>query len=471
MVDELITKSVDELSGLVKSRKVSPVELTDAVIRQTEKCNAAVNAYILQTPEKARAAAKVAEKEIMAGNYRGTLHGIPMAVKDIFYVKGEVTTMGSRIHKDFVPDIESTAVSKLRDAGAIFTGKLNMHEYAYGGSNNNPHFGPCHNPWDVARIPGGSSGGSGAALAADMTIASLGTDTAGSVRIPAASCGVVGLKPTHGKVSKYGVFPLSWSLDHVGPMTKTVKDAALLLEVISGYDEKDPTSVHTDPVAYSKLLTGSVKNLRIGVNENYYFRDIDSGVEELVRKAIQAFKDMGAVIVDVDIPELAGAEYVERVTSAAEASTIHHDNLRAKAAFGNDVRVMLEFGELIPAVDYLYAQQLRRSVCAGFNRAFERVDLLIAPTLAFTAPIIGSRTAQINGKEMSLMQQSIRLTGPADLTGLPAISLPCGLSAGLPVGLQLIGPAFKEDVVLNAAYAFEQTNSMRGRKPDLTRFL
>lgn len=457
MTNELITKPIEELSFLIKNKQLTPVDLADAVIRQAEKYNGQINAYISKTADNAREIAGKLEKEIMDGHYRGPLHGIPLAIKDNFYVKGEVTTMGSQIQKDFLPNYTATIVSKMIGAGSIFTGKLNMHEYAYGGTTNNPHFGPTRNPWDLSKIPGGSSGGSAAALATNMTIASVGTDTAGSIRIPAAACGVVGLKPTFGKVSKYGVFPLSWSLDHVGPMTKTVKDAAILLETMTGFDEKDPTSIHTDEVAYSSLLNGDVTGLKIGVNKNYFFRNIDSEVEELVQKSIQTFEEMGASIIEVDIPELDHSEYIELITMASEATTIHHENLKNRLLdYGHDVRILLELGELIPAVDYLHAQQLRRYLNEAFTRVYENVDLLIAPTLPFTAPSIGVETTLINGCEADILENIIRLTGPANLTGLPAISLPCGLVEGMPVGLQLIGPAYKEEIILNAAYAFEK---------------
>jgi len=468
VTNEIITKSIEELSSLIKSKQLSPVELTNSVIEQTEKYNGKINAYIAETADAARKTAEVIEKEITNGNYRGPLHGIPLAIKDNLYFKDELTTIGSLIHKNHYPEAESTVVAKLRDAGAIFTGKLNMHEYAYGGTNDNPHFGSAKNPWDLTRIPGGSSGGSGAALAADMTIASVGTDTAGSVRIPASACGVIGLKPTFGKVSKFGAFPLSWSLDHIGPMAKTVKDAAILLEAISGYDEKDPTSVYTDQVPYSSLLNGDVKNMRIGVNEDYFFHMVDSGVEQLVRKAIQTFKELGATIVEVDIPELRHSEYTELITMASEASAIHHENLQKRISeYGNDVRILLELGELIPAVDYLHAQQIRRHINQAFSRVYENVDILISPTLPFTASPIGDDLVTINGEEVGFLEHVIRLTGPGNVTGLPAISVPCGLIDGLPAGLQLMGPAFKEETILNAAYALEKTNPMNGQKPEL----
>src|SRR4051812_28106014 len=283
MSEVLAKKTISELAPLLQRREISPVEVTQSVLDRTKKLNDSINAYIdINNEKQVLQSAKLAEKEILKGSYRGALHGIPLALKDILYFKGEKVTMGSKIHQNFIPDSDATVVAKLKEAGALFTGKLNMHEYAYGGTTNNPHFGPCRNPWDLDRIPGGSSGGSGAAVASDMTIASLGTDTAGSIRIPASICGIVGLKPTHGLVSKYGCFPLSWSLDHIGPMTKTVEDAAILLECITGYDENDATSVKSSPFNYNKALTGDIKGRVIGIEEDFFFNMIDHDVDSLV---------------------------------------------------------------------------------------------------------------------------------------------------------------------------------------------
>ncbi|KKB34319.1 amidase [Bacillus thermotolerans] len=466
MSKELIAKSVEELAPLIKNKEVSSLELTKAVLDHAESQNESINAYISFTRKQAEETAKQMDKELSAGNYRGMYHGIPMAIKDNLYFKNEVTTMASNIHKDFVSDYDATIISKMREAGIVFTGKLNMHEYAWGITTNNPHYGACRNPWDLEKIPGGSSGGSGAAVAADMSVASLGTDTAGSIRIPSSACGIVGLKPTHGRVSKYGCFPLSWSLDHIGPMTKTVKDAAGLLEIIAGFDPNDPTSVNAPVDRYVEKLTGNVKNLVIGVNEEYFFNNVDAEVEKLVRAGIQALVDQGAKVKEVSIPALRHAEYAEMITILTEAATIHHKNLQERPEdFGDDIRLLFELGELPSAVDYLQAQQLRRQIKLDFQKAFEEVDVLIAPTLPIIAPKIGEDLADLNGQKVDLIDHIIRFTGPGNLTGLPALTVPCGLVNGMPAGLQIIGNALEEGTVLNAGYAFEQTNPMKGRKP------
>lgn len=466
MSHELAQKTISELAPLLESREISPVEITQSVLDRTKKYDETINAFIESDSDKALQSAKEAEKEIATGNYRGPLHGIPLALKDILYFKHEKVTLGSKIHKDFVPEYDATVVSKLKDAGVVFHGKLNMHEYAWGATTNNPHYGPCRNPWDTSKIPGGSSGGSGAAVAADMTIASLGTDTGGSIRIPASSCGIVGLKPTHGRVSKHGCFPLGWSLDHIGPMTKNVKDATILLEYLAGYDESDPTSVNVPTKKYSNYLSGDVKGKVIGINEDYFFRDVDSSVERLVRQGIKALENLGAKVEEVKIPALKYSEYAEMITIITEASAVHHNNFVLRPEdFGQDLQFLLKLGELPSAVDYLHAQQIRRMLDQDFVKAFEKVDVLITPTLPFTPPNIGDDTVRINDKNGAFLDHVIRFTGPGNITGLPSISVPCGLSDGLPVGMQIMGPAFREEVIFDVAYVFELTNPLNGKKP------
>ncbi|MFT9846084.1 amidase [Aneurinibacillus sp. REN35] len=471
MNNKLAAKSIEELAPLLQNKEVSPVDVTEAVLEQAETYNPQINAYIHITRDKALAASKQAEKEIMAGQYRGPLHGIPMALKDILYFKDEVATIGSKIHQDFTPSYDATVVSKLKEAGVIFTGTLNMHEYAWGATTNNPHFGPCRNPWDIEKIPGGSSGGSGAAVAADMTIASVGTDTGGSIRIPASACGIVGLKPTHGRVSKYGCFPLAWSLDHIGPMTKTVWDAAAMLEVMAGYDSKDPTCVNTPTAPYTTLLSTDVSRMKIGINEAYFFHNVDPEVELLIRNGIRLLEQMGAEIISIELPTMQYAEFAEMITITSEASAIHHENLRQRPQdFGDDVRLLLELGEIPSAVDYLQAQQIRRRLDLEYKQAFEQVDVLLTPTLPILPSFIGQDIVHLNGKDVSFLDHIIRFTGVGNLTGLPALSLPCGQSDGLPVGLQIMGPAFREDLVLHVAYALEQANIMSVKKPDVSKF-
>jgi len=463
---ELVMKSVDELALLIRDQELSPVELTDAVLQQADETEEHVNAYMDIYREEALKDAKEAEKEIMDGHYKGVYHGIPMGIKDNIYFKDKVTTMSSKIHQDFVSDYDATVIKKLRDAGVIFTGKVSMHEYAWGITNNNPHYGAVRNPWHLDKIPGGSSGGSGVAVAAGSSIASLGTDTAGSIRIPSSACGIVGLKQTYGRVSKHGVYPLAWTLDHVGPMTKSVKDAAAMLEIIAGFDKNDPTTVDVPVDNYVNMLTGDVKNIVIGVNEEYFFKDVDSNIEKLVRKGIETLEDQGARIQEVSIPALKYAEWAEFITSLSEAAAIHHSDLLERPDdFGNDIRLLFELGELPSAVDYLQAQQVRRQLKHDFQKAFQEVDVLVSPTLPIMPPNIGDDLADLNGEKVDLIENIIRFMGPLNLTGLPGLTVPCGLNDGLPVGMQFIGPAFGEGLMMNVGYAFEQTNPLEGKQP------
>lgn len=464
----LAAMAVEELAPLIEKKELSPVELTEAILNQAEATEGKINAYMEVYREDAIEDAKKVEEEIMNGNYRGMYHGIPMGIKDNVYFKDKVTTMSSKIHKDFVSDYDATVIKKLRNAGVIFTGKVSMHEYAWGITNNNPHYGAVKNPWNLEKIPGGSSGGSGAAVAVGSSVASLGTDTAGSIRIPSSANGIVGLKQTFGRVSKYGVYPLAWSLDHVGPMTKTVKDAAGLLQIIAGFDPNDPTTVDVPVDDYIGKVTGDVKDLVIGIEEDYYFNEVDSEIEKLVRAGIQKLVDQGAKVQTVKIPTLKYAEWAELVTSLSEASAIHHsDMLTRPNDFGHDIRMLFELGELPSAVDYLQAQQVRRQLKHDFRKAFEKVDILAMPTLPILPNDIGDDWADLNGKKVDLIDNIIRFMGPGNLTGLPALSVPCGFSQGLPVGLQFMGPAFGEAAILNAGYAFEQTNPLENKKPDL----
>ena len=465
MTSELLRKTSVEVGKLIADKEVTAVEVTQALLDHAHKLNGDVNAYISFRDEKALQEAETADQEIAAGRSRGPLHGVPMAIKDNIYVGGETTTMASKIHRDFVPEEDASVVARMKDAGIVLTGKLNMHEYAWGIDNNNPHFGAVGNPWDLEKVPGGSSGGSGAAVAADMSFNTLGTDTAGSIRIPSSACGLVGLKPTHGRVSKDGCFPLAWSLDHIGPMSKSVEDAAALFDVIAGFSPKDPTAVDVPVTPTLGALDGSPKDLVIGIEEDYFFRDVDSEVERLVRAQIDALVEQGAQLKTVKIPSLAISEWTELAVSLSEASAIHHNDLVARADdFGADIRFLFELGELFSSVEYLQAQQARRQIKKDFAAALSEVDVIMAPTLPVMPPKIGSEFADLNGTDVDLVMAFIRYTGPSNLTGLPALSVPAGLNDGMPVGLQIIGRAFDEATVLRAGGFVEKNDPMEGKR-------
>ncbi|MER2107691.1 MAG: amidase [Solibacillus sp.] len=469
MSENLAAKTITELAPLIESKEVSPVDVALSILDRVKKYDGEINSHIyIGTEEEVVAAAKAAEAEIATGDYKGPLHGIPLALKDIFSVKDEKTTIGSKIHKDLIADTDAAVVEKLKEAGAFFTGKLNLHEYATGGTNLNEHYGPCRNPWDTTKIPGGSSGGSGAAVAADLTIASLGTDTGGSIRIPSSANGIIGLKPTHGLVSKFGCFPLSWSLDHIGPMTKTVSDAAIMMQAIAGYDKRDATSIKVADVDYLAALVGDVKGKVIGIEEDYFFNEVDAGVAELVRAGIATLEELGAKIEIVKAPALKYAEYAEYMTFLGEAAMIHKRNMLERPEdFGPSVRDTLLIGSLVTADMYLEAQQIRKMMANDFAKIWEKVDVVIAPSTPILPYTIGDQTVLINGKEHRANHSLIRFNAPANLLGIPSLSIPCGFSQDLPVGMQIMGPALSETTLINIAYAFEQTNPLGGKKPEL----
>lgn len=458
MSDDLAAMPVHELAPLLASRQVSPVEVTDAVLENVGRHDDALKAYIDVYRDDALQAARDAESQISGGRYRGPMHGVPVAIKDNIYFADRVTTMGSKIHGDFVSSTNATVVDRLAEAGAVFLGKLNMHEYALGGTTDNRYYGTCRNPWDLDKSPGGSSGGSAAALASNMASAALGSDTSGSIRIPAAFCGIVGLKPTYGRVSRFGCFPEAWTLDHVGPMTRSVKDAAIMLDAVSGYDPHDPGSLNLPAMSTASSLRTSCEGMSIGVVEEFYFRDVDDEIARCVRAGIEVLREQGAEVKTISIPGLKDCEYALTIIDTCETSTVHRANLRDRSQdYSDDVRLLLECGELPSAVDYLEAQQIRRHLRAEVQAAFADVDVIVGPTLPIRTPTIGEATATINGRDVDALENLIRLVGPASLLGLPSLSVPCGLVEGMPVGMQVIGPARGEQKVLDVGHVFDAT--------------
>ncbi|MSY10271.1 MAG: Asp-tRNA(Asn)/Glu-tRNA(Gln) amidotransferase GatCAB subunit A, partial [Actinobacteria bacterium] len=323
MSKELHRLSIAQVSKLLKKKEVSPVELTKICLDRIEEFNPTLNAFITVYSKEAMKQAKKAEREISRDEYKGKLHGVPLAIKDNIYFADRVTTMGSKIHKDFVSDFDATTVVKLRESGAIFLGKTNMHEYALGATTDNPHYGTCRNPWHLGKIPGGSSGGSAAAVSAFLAYGALGTDTSGSIRVPAAACGLVGLKATYGRVSKHGCFPEAWSLDHIGPLTRTVEDAAIIFDAISGGDKNDPTCLDLKPTKLAKKLDGDLSKLTIGIEEDFFFHFTDEDVERQVRATISQLKKMGAKVKTVKIPSLKDAFWALTIIDTSETTAVH----------------------------------------------------------------------------------------------------------------------------------------------------
>jgi aspartyl-tRNA(Asn)/glutamyl-tRNA(Gln) amidotransferase subunit A len=465
---ELAFLSIDEAASLLRRKELSPVDLVSASLARIERWNPELHAFLTILAEPARRRAKLAEKEILRGSDRGPLHGIPISLKDNYYTRGIRTTAGSTILSDFVPEAESHVASRLSRAGAILLGKTNMHEFAYGITGENPHYGSSRNPWAPQQISGGSSGGSAVAVAAGMGFASMGTDTGGSIRIPSALCGIVGLKPTFGLVSISGIVPLAVSFDHAGPIARSVADACIILESVAGKHPKG--AARPD---HQKLRESLPARFRLGWPKHFFFERLDDEVRRLVEATAKVLEPLGAEIQEVSLPNLVNS--VDEATSAvvAEASRYHESQgyFPSRAAeYGEDVRGHLEFGHKLLAVDYLRAVEAKRKVEEDFAAAFEKVDVIIAPTSPMPAPPIGKREVPIAGqRETPVRAELLRLTRPANLAGNPAISIPCGFTPqGLPVGLQLIAPHWAEARLLAIAHAYEQATQWHRHHPPLT---
>jgi aspartyl-tRNA(Asn)/glutamyl-tRNA(Gln) amidotransferase subunit A len=440
----------------LRSGAVSSVELTTSALERIQRLDHRLNSFLSVTDGPALDQARQADQELATGRDRGPLHGIPIALKDLFLTRGVRTTGGSKIYEHFVPDLDAAVVEKLTAAGAVMMGKLNMHELAYGITSSNPHFGPVRNPWNTDHIPGGSSGGSGAAVAAGFVFAAMGSDTGGSIRIPASFCGTVGIKPTYGRVSRYGTFPLGYSLDHMGPLTRSVRDAAIVLNAIAGYDGRDPASLRVAPPDFVPEAGCSIRGMRIGVPQDFYFDRIDPEVEAAVRAAVRQAESLGAEVKTVSVPDIAGLNTVSRVILLAEASAVLEPHLSKREQFGTDVRALFDQGRLIPATDYIHAQRLRRKMRRQFAALWKHVDCLIMPATPAPAARIGEITVNVGGQEEDVRLAATRLVRGINALGIPALSLPCGLtSSGLPIGLQIVGPSLQEKTVLVVGAALE----------------
>jgi aspartyl-tRNA(Asn)/glutamyl-tRNA(Gln) amidotransferase subunit A len=465
--------SIEEIGKLFRKRKFSPVELTKLMLARIEQLNPKLNAYVTVTAEQALSQAKKAEKELFAPRGRkghrdrGPLHGVPISLKDNIYTADIRTTAGSKILRDFVPPRNAPVVTQLLEAGAVLLGKTNLHEFAYGVTTNNPHFGPTRNPWDLNRIPGGSSGGSGAAVAAGLCYGSIGTDTGGSVRIPSSLCGVVGLKTTLGRVRVEDIVPLSPRLDCVGPLARTVQDAALLLEPILARVKDEPNLR-----SLNKLSTKSRK-FALGVPREFFFDLIADDVYAEFHKAVRELKKHRVKIKQVSVPRLAETEQAGNHIAWPEATHCHQQAgwFPARANdYGDDVRSRLEIGTKISGVAYLEALEMRDKFIQQLHLAMADagVDALITPTTPIAAPLIGEEASRVGKDDQPTRALLLRLNRPANLAGVPAISIPCGFTAaGLPIGLQLIGAVTEEHLLLQIAYLYERAHP-RSRRPVLT---
>lgn len=455
--------TIREAGALLQTGQLSPVELTRALLERIEQLDTTLQAYITVLAEPAMAAARTAEAEMLRGDYKGPLHGIPIALKDLYDTKGVRTTASSRVMAHRVPSQDATTTARLAAAGAILLGKLAMHEFALGGPDPTCGFPLARNPWNLDHIPGGSSSGSGAAVAAGLCLGSLGSCTGGSIRGPASYCSIVGLKATYGRVSRYGVVPLSWSLDHCGPMTWTVEDTAIMLQAIAGYDPRDPTSSQAPVPDYSTALKEDIKGVVIGVPRHFFFSDdprIDRDTLQVVETSLKALEDLGARLEDVRIPMLEYAGAAQPVIMLSEAFAYHERHLRSKPEeFGEMVRARFRIGGVFTAADYVQAQRVRNVLKRECANVLQRVDVLASPTMSTPAPAFAGIDAMTTARRPSF-------TGPYNLTGMPAISVPCGFtSAGLPVGLQIAGKPFDEPTVLRVAYTYQQQARWFEKRP------
>jgi aspartyl-tRNA(Asn)/glutamyl-tRNA(Gln) amidotransferase subunit A len=462
---ELHDLTLSTAAERIRARQVSSEELTRACLDRIAATEDKLKAFVVVTADQALEAARRADVDAAAGHYHGLLHGIPVAVKDLCDIAGLPTTSSSLVRADYMPDADAAIVERLKAAGAVIVGKTHTHEFAYGIETPT-----TRNPWNPTTIPGGSSGGSAATVAAGGAFMGIGTDTGGSIRIPASLCGTVGLKPTYGRVSRAGVTSLSWSLDHVGPLTRSVRDAALSLAVLAGYDVRDPGSINAPVPDYLQGLDGGVKGVRLGVPRNFYFDRIEPETERLVRDAIAELERQGAVLVEVDLPLADLYMAVEFGICMPEASAYHQEMLRAKATkYNDDVRTSLEIGEMIAATDYIKALRVRQRIKEGWRDAFQSIDALVAPSVPAVAVAAGQKSfTWADGTEEALINAYVRLSAPGNITGLPAISVPCGFTnAGLPAGLQILGKPFAEPMVLRVAEAYERSTAWHERHPAL----
>lgn len=466
---DLTSLSVAEQGAAIRSRKISPVELTKAYLARIEAHNQKVNAFVTLAPEAALKEAKAAEAAIRRGGWKGPLHGIPIGQKDLYSTKGMLTTCASKLLARHLPSEDATVVARYKAAGTVLLGKLNTHEFAYGPTNAESAFGPARNPWDTSRFSGGSSGGSGAAVALDLCAGATGSDTGGSIRIPSAACGITGLKPTYGRASRAGIFPLCWSMDHPGPMAHSVEDCAILLQPIVGPDPRDPTTVDRPIPNYRAALRGGVKGLKIGLPMHYFYSRAFPVVETRVLEAVDVLKSLGAKVRIVEIPHIDHAAAAALTMYLCEASAYHDDVIGTRGAeFTEQVRLYVEVGNYVLAKDYLHAQRFRTLLGREVAKTLETVDVLALPTLPITAQKLGEETISIRGRPESVFGSLIRNTEPFNLTGLPVLSVPCGFDQdGLPIGLSIVGRPFDEAGILKVGHAYQRETDWHRRRPRL----
>jgi aspartyl-tRNA(Asn)/glutamyl-tRNA(Gln) amidotransferase subunit A len=458
-----------DLGRMIATKQVSPVEVVRAHLDRIAAVDSKLRAFITVCADSALESARAAEADLMAGRVVGRLHGVPWAPKDLYSTRGVRTTGGSKILADSVPSEDSTVVARLARAGTILLGKLNMHEFAYGPEGLNAHYGDARNPWsaDAHRITGGSSSGSGAAVAAGLAPGSLGSDTGGSIRIPASLCGITGLKPTYGRVSRAGVLPLAWSMDHVGPMTRSARDCALMLSVIAGYDPADPTTSVLPVPDYGAALTGDVKGLRVGLLRAHFTDPAAADVRAAVEASAKQLEQAGAVVDEVNLTQVIHVATGSAAIVASEALAYHAPWMRSRPQdYQPDVRERLRLGAFVNGAHYVRAQQIRALVTREVDEALARRDVLLAPATPLVAPVLGEREAALGDGPSDVRAALLRCTRPFNFSGHPACAAPCGFTpGGLPIGLQIVGRPFDEATVLRVVDAYQRMTDWHTRRP------
>lgn len=483
---ELHYLTIKNASELLRKKEISPVELTKTLLERIERTDSKLNSYITTFNDNAIESAKKAENEITSGEYNGPLHGIPIGLKDIFVMKDVPSTCGSKMLENFISPYDATVTKKLIDSGAVILGKNNMDEFAMGSSNETSYFGSVKNPWDLERVPGGSSGGSASATAAGLCLGSVGTDTGGSIRQPASLCGIVGMKPTYGRVSRYGMIAFASSLDQAGPLTRSVEDTAIILNAISGVDEFDSTSINIKVPDFTANLNGDINGVKIGIPKEYFIDGMDSDVEQALKNAISELESLGAEIVEISLPHTKYAVSTYYIIAPSEASSnlarydgvkYGYRNQNAKSltdmyvktrseGFGDEVKRRIMLGTYALSSGYydayyLKAQKVRTLIRDDFKSAWKKVDVIVAATSPEVAFKIGEKT-----DDPLKMYLSDILTIPCNIAGIPGISIPCGFSSeGLPIGLQILGKAFDEETILRVAHAYEQETDWHKKHP------
>jgi aspartyl-tRNA(Asn)/glutamyl-tRNA(Gln) amidotransferase subunit A len=462
MVPEYLT--IAEAARLIAAKELSPVELLDSRLQRIERLDGRLNSFIRVLADEARATASTAEAEIAAGHYRGPLHGIPIGLKDIYETAGVATTGHSKVMQDHVPAADAFSVARLRAAGAVLVGKLATHEFAFGGPSFDLPWPPARNPWDTARFTGGSSSGTGAAVAAGLVLGGTGSDTGGSIRGPSAYCGLAGIKPTYGLISRMGILPLAFSLDHAGPMAWTAEDCAILLQAMAGHDPADPASANRPIPDYRAALQTGVKGLRIGVIRHFYERDneANAATRQAIEAAAQKFAELGCSVREVTLSPLGDWASCGVLMMLSEAYTIHEHNLRQRFTdYGEIFRDRMVLAGLITAADYIQALRRRRELVAELDRAMADLDLVMTAAAPSEAP----RIEEVG--KFAIMERP-SLTMPFNVTGSPAMSVCCGYTeAGLPLSFQIVGKRFEDATVLRVAHAYKQATPWRGRRPGL----